>query len=202
MNQQFRITDIVIIVLIVILFLQKCGGGNTIYKPSITTVRDTVWIKKESTINSKPQIIQSIPFPVNSYTKEYIADTNYNKLVLQYQALVAKFLATNIQKDSLRIDSIGYIKITDTVSSNLVRARQINYKFKYPIIKETITIIPPPKTQVFWGIGIQGNKQQLNQFTTSFLLKNKKDQVFGIQAGISPNGIVNYGVSTFWKIKL
>jgi hypothetical protein len=202
MNQQFRITDIVIIVLIVILFLQKCGGGNTIYKPSVTTVRDTVWIKKESTTTSKPQIIQSIPFPVNSYTKEYIADTNYNKLVLQYQALVAKFLATNIQKDSLRIDSIGYIKITDTVSSNLVRARQINYKFKYPIIKETITIIPPPKTQVFWGIGIQGNKQQLNQFTTSFLLKNKKDQVFGIQAGISPNGIVNYGVSTFWKIKL
>jgi hypothetical protein len=202
MNQQFRITDIVIIVLIVILFLQKCGGGNTIYKPSITTVRDTVWIKKESTINSKPQIIQSIPFPVNSYTKEYIADTNYNKLVLQYQALVAKFLATNIQKDSLRIDSIGYIKITDTVSSNLVRARQINYKFKYPIIKETITIIPPPKTQVFWGIGIQGNNQELTQFTTSFLLKNKKEQMFGVQAGISPNGIVNYGVSTFWKIKL
>ncbi len=201
MKQQLRITDIVIIVLIVILFLQKCGGKNTI-APSITTVRDTVWIKKESTTTSKPQIVESIPFPVDHYTKEYIADTNYNKLVLQYQALVAKFLATNIQKDSLRIDSIGYIKITDTVSSNLVRARQINYKFKYPIIKETITIIPPPKTQVFWGIGIQGNKQKLNQFTTSFLLKNKKDQIFGVQAGISPDGIVNYGVSTFWKIKL
>jgi len=201
MKQQLRITDIVIIVLIVILFLQKCGGKNTI-APSITTVRDTVWIKKESTTTSKPQIVESIPFPVDHYTKEYIADTNYNKLVLQYQALVGKFLATNIQKDSLRIDSIGYIKITDTVSSNLVRARQINYKFKYPIIKETITIIPPPKTQVFWGIGIQGNKQELNQFTTSFLLKNKKDQIFGVQAGISPNGIVNYGVSTFWKIKL
>lgn len=201
MKQQLRITDIVIIVLIVILFLQKCGGKNTI-APSITTVRDTVWIKKESTTTSKPQIVESIPFPVDHYTKEYIADTNYSVLIKQYQELVAKFLATNIQKDSLRIDSIGYIKITDTVSSNLVRARQINYKFKYPIIKETITIIPPPKTQVFWGIGIQGNKQQLNQFTTSFLLKNKKEQVFGIQAGISPNGIVNYGISTFWKIKL
>jgi hypothetical protein len=201
MKQQLRITDIVIIVLIVILFLQKCGGGKTV-TPSITTVRDTVWIKKDSTINSKPQIVQSIPFPVDHYTKEYIADTNYNKLVLQYQELVAKFLATNIQKDSFRIDSIGYVKITDTVSNNLVQGRQINYKFKYPIIKETITIIPPPKTQVFWGIGIQGNKQELNQFTTSFLLKNKKEQIFGVQAGISPNGIVNYGVSTFWKIKL
>lgn len=202
MNKQLRITDLVIIVLIVILFLQKCGGGKTIYEPKITTVRDTVWIKKDSTINSKPQIVQSIPFPVDQYTKEYVPDTNYSVLIKQYQELVAKFLATNIQKDSLRIDSIGYIKITDTVSSNLVRARQINYKFKYPIIKETITIIPSPKTQVFWGIGIQGNNQELNQFTTSFLLKNKKEQTFGVQAGISPNGIVNYGVSTFWKIKL
>lgn len=194
-----NILSIAILILAVIIVLQRSNSSpDIIEKPII--VRDTVWQKKDSVIYTSPKVVQTIPVKIIS--EKYLPDPNYDKLVLQYQELVKLHLAKNIQKDSVRIDSIGFVKVIDTVQNNIVQNRKWEYNLKYPIIKETI--IEPPKkvNQLYIGGGLQGNQYNIiNSVNGGVLYKNKKDQIYGLSVGINTNGQIVYGVSSYWKIK-
>ena len=188
----------ILILAIIIVFQRKSSAPDMINTPTI--IRDTVWQKKDSVIYTSPKVVQSIPVKVVS--EKYLPDPNYDKLVLQYQELVKLHLAKNIQKDSVKIDSIGFVKVTDTVQNNIVQNRKWEYNLKYPIVKETI--IQPPKkiNQLYIGGGLQGNQYNIiNSVNGGFLYKNKKDQIYGLSVGINTNGQIVYGVSSYWKIK-
>lgn len=188
-------------VLAVIILLQRCG--KTPAAPCETKItKDTVWIYKDSTVYSKPQLIKTIPVPIEQWNTEYLPDTNYAKLLKQYQDIVVTYLSSNLLQDSIKIDSIGYVKIVDTVSQNTIKGRSTSYSLKYPIIKETITIVPKPKKQVYVGIGIGGNKYNfIDEVSLGLLYKDRRDRIFGASIMASPSGI-EYGVQSFWKIKL
>lgn len=198
-----QIKDYIIIALLVFLLIKTFfPSKNIITIPTVRVERDTTYSVKDSTITLKPQIIQTIPFPVKEITKEYLPDTSYEKLVVQYQELVKKFLASNISKDSVKIDSFGYVNIIDTVSENHIKNRSVNWNLKLPTVTTKIHYPYIPKNKVFFGIGLQGNPTTLvTQFNGNLLFQNKKDNILGVQAGISPRGELNYGVSTYWKIK-
>jgi len=193
--------SLVIIVLLLTLFIERCNDKPVVPEPP-KVVRDTVWVKHDSVVYTKPQIIKTIQSTVKD-SLIYIPDTNYAKLVLQYQEVVNQLLSKNILSDSIRIDTNGYVKIIDTVQKNLIVGRSTKVDVKYPVIKETVTIIPKPVTQVYVGGGIDGTQTALiNQVRAGILLKNKKDQIYGVSAGINTSGQVIYGVQSFWKIKL
>ena len=194
-----NILSIAILILAVIIVLQRSNSSPDIIEKPIV-IRDTVWQKKDSVIYTSPKIVQTIPVKIIS--EKYLPDPNYDKLVLQYQELVKLHLAKNIQKDSVKIDSIGFVKVTDTVQNNIVQNRKWEYNIKYPIIKETI--IQPPKkvNQLYIGGGLQGNQYNIiNSVNGGILYKNKKDQIYGLSIGINTNGQIVYGVSSYWKIK-
>ena len=195
-----NILSIAILILAVIIVFQRINYPPDIIEKSIV-VRDTIWQKKDSVIYTSPKVVQTIPLKIIS--EKYLPDPNYDKLVLQYQELVKLHLAKNIQKDSVQIDSIGFVKVTDTVQNNIVQNRKWEYNIKYPIIKETI--IEPPKkiNQLYIGGGLQGNQYNIiNSINGGILYKNKKDQLYGLSIGVNTNGQVVYGVSSYWKIKL
>ena len=194
-----NILSIAILILAVIIILQRINSSPDIIEKSIV-IRDTIWQKKDSVIYTSPKVVQTIPVKIVS--EKYLPDPNYDKLVLQYQELVKLHLAKNIQKDSVQIDSIGFVKVTDTVQNNIVQNRKWEYNIKYPIIKETI--IEPPKkiNQLYIGGGLQGNQYNIiNSINGGILYKNKKDQIYGLSVGINTNGQIVYGVSSYWKIK-
>ena len=194
-----NILSIAILILAVIIVLQRSNSSPDIIEKSIV-IRDTVWQKKDSVIYTSPKVVQTIPLKIIS--EKYLPDPNYDKLVLQYQELVKLHLAKNIQKDSVQIDSIGFVKVTDTVQNNIVQNRKWEYNIKYPIIKETI--IEPPKkiNQLYIGGGLQGNQYNIiNSINGGILYKNKKDQLYGLSIGVNTNGQVVYGLSSYWKIK-
>ena len=194
-----NILSIAILILAVIIVLQRSNSSPDIIEKSIV-IRDTIWQKKDSVIYTSPKVVQTIPIKIIS--EKYLPDPNYDKLVLQYQELVKLHLAKNIQKDSVKIDSIGFVKVTDTVQNNIVQNRKWEYNIKYPIIKETV--IQPPKkvNQLYIGGGLQGNQYNIiNSINGGILYKNKKDQLHGLSVGINTNGQVVYGVSSYWKIK-
>ena len=194
-----NILSIAILILAVIIVLQRINSSPDIIEKPIV-IRDTVWQKKDSVIYTSPKVIQTIPVKIVS--EKYLPDPNYDKLVLQYQELVKLHLAKNIQKDSVQIDSIGFVKVTDTVQNNIVQNRKWEYNIKYPIIKETI--IEPPKkiNQLYIGGGLQGNQYNIiNSINGGILYKNKKDQLYGLSIGVNTNGQVVYGLSSYWKIK-
>ena len=194
-----NILSIAILILSVIIVLQRSNSSPDIIEKPIV-VRDTVWQKKDSVIYTSPKVIQTIPVKIVS--EKYLPDPNYDKLVLQYQELVKLHLSKNVQKDSVQIDSIGFVKVTDTVQNNIVQNRKWEYNIKYPIIKETI--IEPPKkiNQLYIGGGLQGNQYNIiNSINGGILYKNKKDQLYGLSIGVNTNGQVVYGLSSYWKIK-
>lgn len=194
-----NILSIAILILAVIIVLQRSNSSpDIIEKPTI--IRDTIWQKKDSVIYTSPKVIQTIPVKIIS--EKYLPDPNYDKLLLQYQELVKLHLAKNIQKDSVKIDSIGFVKVIDTVQNNIVQNRKWEYNIKYPIIKETI--IEPSKkvNQLYIGGGLQGNQyNMINSINGGILYKNKKDQLYGLSIGVNTNGQVVYGLSSYWKIK-
>ena len=194
-----NILSIAILILAVIIVLQRSNSSPDIIEKPIV-VRDTIWQKKDSVIYTSPKVVQTIPLKIIS--EKYLPDPNYDKLVLQYQELVKLHLSKNVQKDSVKIDSIGFVKVTDTVQNNIVQNRKWEYNIKYPIIKETI--IEPPKkiNQLYIGGGLQGNQYNIiNSINGGILYKNKKDQIYGLSVGINTNGQAVYGVSSYWKIK-
>ena len=194
-----NILSIAILILAVIIVLQRSNSSPDIIEKPIV-IRDTIWQKKDSVVFTSPKVVQTIPVKIIS--EKYLPDPNYDKLVLQYQELVKLHLSKNVQKDSVQIDSIGFVKVTDTVQNNIVQNRKWEYNIKYPIIKETI--IEPPKkiNQLYIGGGLQGNQYNIiNSINGGILYKNKKDQIYGLSVGINTNGQVVYGVSSYWKIK-
>jgi len=201
---KISLSELLIFALLIIILLQRCGG-NHIPSTGLKIIRDTTWIEKNNTINSKPQLIKTEPYavPIDRWNTEYLPDTSYIGLIKQYEELVKELLAKNIFSDSIKIDSIGHVYITDTVSRNLLTGRSTHYSLKYPIIKETIIIPEKKRNQVYFGGSLEGSQlTPINQINIGLLLKSKSDKIFGISAGIDKGGQIQYGVSSFWKIKL
>lgn len=197
------LTNIVIIFLLLVLLFRTCRNPYpTTSSPKI--IRDTTWIHTDTIVYSKPQIIKTIPSVSTKeyYTKEYLPDTNYQKLVLQYREVVDKLLSQNIYSDSIKIDTTGYAYITDTISQNKISGRSLSYSIKYPIIKET-TIVPEKKRNQFYaGFSVLGQPFPLNSLNAELLFKNKVDNIFGASVGITSDSKLQYGVRYYTKIKL
>ena len=187
--------------LLLIVILQQCKGTPEIEAP--TVVRDTVLVVKESLTVSKPQLTKTIEIESHDsiIMKEYVPDTNYAKLVAQYQEVVNQLLAKNIMQDSIRIDTNGYVKITDTVQKNLIVGRSVQSKISYPIITETITLPAKKTNQLYVGGAILGSPAP-NAIMGSALLKTRNEKMFGGSLSINTYGDLQYGIHSYWKIKL
>ena len=187
-----------IVILILIIELQKCSRKDTfIDKPTIK--KDTVWVNTKETIITNPTIVKTIPGKTEI---KYMPDPEYKKLVLQYQELVKIHIAKNIQKDSIKIDSIGYVNIEDTVSHNYITGRKFSYNLKYPKITNTITLPPIRRTQLYFGGGLEYKPLMGEEINVGLLLKTKSDKIYNLYTGVDSRGGYQVGVQSYWKIKL
>lgn len=200
---------LVILILAGIILLERsCTSKPADPKPTIITIVDTSWKHMVQPItNVYPTVTQKIPY-IAGVDKR--VDTMYQPspvdsvLRQQYQALRDSLLASNIYKQTLKYDSSS-ITLTDTVSQNHLTGRGYHFDLKYPVVTTTTTIKESykPVTQLYIGGGITGNQQQFIQgFNAGLLLKNRKDQIYSINAGIGTQGVITYGISSYWKIKL
>ncbi len=190
---------LVIGVLVVLLIIGRCSRPKNVEEPTI--VRDTIWSIHESFVYSKPTLINTITPGKVIKEIRYLPDSNYDKLLKQYQDLLVLYLNKNVLKDSLKLDSIGFVYVTDTVAKNLISSRSYYYTLKYPKIIETITLPSIRRNQFYIGGGIGGTTiSPVNQISAGILLKNRKDQIFGVYTGVTMNGQLGFGVQSYWKI--
>jgi hypothetical protein len=180
--------------------LQHKGCNAPQIKIDTVTLHDTTWQTHDSLIIKKLVIKNTIH---DTLPPEYIADTNYPKLKAQYDALVIAHLAKNIYVDTLKIDTLGYVTVADTVHKNELQNRSYKYNYKIPTVTVTtiITKQAPPKGALFMGGGVTGNKNGLDVLQGGLLYKTKQDKLFGLNIGINGNSQVVYGVQSYWKIK-
>jgi len=194
-----KILILVVVALLFVLAVQHGGCGNPNLKADTVTLHDTAWTIHDSLIVKKLKIKQIIH---DTLPAEYIADTNYPKLKAQYDALVVAYLVKNIYADTVKLDTLGYVAVVDTVHKNEIHGRSYKYNYKIPTVTVTTTITKqaPPKGALFIGGGVTGNKNGLELLQGGLLYKSKRDKMFGLHVGINGNNQVVYGVNSYWKI--
>ena len=193
-------------VLVVFVLLQNkgCVGGGDRSTSDTLVVHDTTWSVHDSLIYSKPlpaKIIHDSLF-IEGKT-EYLADTNYAALKVQFDNLVKMYTALAIYVDSVKLDTLGYVSVTDSVRENKLIGRAWKYNYKVPFVTKTVTITnqAPSKTQLYVGGGINTTQTLgLHSAEAGLILKTKKDKIYGLKAGSDINGNISYGFQTYWKI--
>ena len=199
-----RLLIFIIVILMAIILFQKDGCTYIHDKqPEVVTVHDTTWQVHDSLIIKKLKIKETIHDTVST-PPEYIADTSYPRLKEQYDSLVVAYLAKNIYADTLKLDTLGYVAIADTIQKNNLQNRSYKYNYNIPTIHTTTTITKyaPAKTQLYLGGGVDGNRTVgVTSLSAGVLLKTKKDNIYSVTVGSNVEGQISYGFRTFWKLK-
>lgn len=196
---------ILVVIGLILLSRVGCNNGFGFFdKPKADTVvvRDTVWNEHDSTI-IRQMTIREVIYDIDTLPPQYLPDTNYAALKLQFEALVKEHASKNVYSDTLKLDTLGYIAVADTTQFNKLLNRSYDYKYKIPTITEQITITkyPPKRNQVYIGGAINVDaKLAPSTAEVGLILKTKRDQIMGVKAASDINGNVNYGFQSYWKI--
>ena len=135
------IKNLVIVILLVIIALFIFS--EPVYKgATINIVHDTVYQQKTFTKYRKGD---SIPFVVldTTYLIDQIHDTI--KIISDYSRVYS-------YSDTIRIDTLGYAYIQDTISQNKIQGRSFKAEIKEKTIYVTKTITPKPKNEFYLGV--------------------------------------------------
>lgn len=194
---------ILIGILILIILLQRACSGDTVTdtpKPKIQIKYDTVYKYIHDTVQHDVHIKDIIY--KESTDPQYVYDDNFCEQ--RFKALVKEYLKETVYEDTLKVDSLGYIVIVDTVSKNALRERLYIKDLKIPTITKTVTITKPadPVRQLYIGGNLFTDAGQSTLIIPSLIYKDRKDRVYQINAGIDNQGRVHYGLGIYWKIKL
>lgn len=190
---KITIKDILIAVLVVFLLFKSCDNGKKLEPKEVVkttietkTVYDTII---NTVVSYKPKYISVIKTKVDSF---YI-DTN---------SVVSDYFDKYVYSDTIKKDSINLV-INDTISRNKIESRSIDYQLIYPHTTTTITNeVVINKNKLFFGGEVGVSKTSLEMIQLGFLLKTKKDIIYG--AGIGATNDLSPFVSAkiYYKLKL
>lgn len=196
-----KIILLITVALLFVLAVQHNGCGSAHQKADTVIAHDTTWETHDSLIVKKMKVTNTI---YETVPPEYIADTNYPRLKAQYDSLVRQYLAKNIYADTVKLDTLGYVAVADTVQKDLLQGRSYKYNYKIPTITNTVTITKyyPPTSHLYLGGGINGNKTLgVTGVQGGLLYETKSNKVFGLNIGSTINSQIVYGFNAYWKLK-
>lgn len=110
------------------------------------------------------------------------------------------YYSTRVYTDTLKVDSLGYIAIRDTVSQNKIIGRWYDAHINERTIKETITVKDLPKTQIWMGFISSSNVAVAGNLSVI----TKKQKHIGVDVGLylDDDKLHPYvGVRYLWRIK-
>jgi len=185
---------------VIVLYRAECGkpvvSGETIKVDGkkyevVKQIIDTEYIKVKEIKYKKGE---DIYHDTTIYISVPVLDTT------QMQEVLSKYYAKNIFQDTLKVSKFGNIYINDTVQYNKLAGRSMSADLMFPSITKTTIVKEKPKAQLFLGATVdylQGSNFQ--NLSVGLMLKTKRDRLYGISAGVSPNGKPVYGASFYIK---
>ncbi len=197
---------ILIAIMAIIIFLQRCNNGDVIRKPNDTTyIHDTIKVELKGDVVIK-QIPYRVEVPILHDTLIYLPDTSKDGYKNAYLKAMLELDSKNYYEDSIEVSDTnglkGFITFYDTVYRNKLLNKGIKYDITYPKIKKTVTITKydKPKNQVYVGTSVLGNTSKfIGGVKIDLSLKNRKDQIYEIGAQYWNNEVI-YSVGTKWLI--
>lgn len=182
-----------------IVLLQRTGTKPVTNIPKTDTVIKEVVI--HDTVPGKPKLIKIKGDVQWKDSIQFKADTNYARLLKQYDSLGDLYFSEHIYKTDYKLGTYGTASVLDTIVANMVVGNSLSYNITIP--EKIVTIIEPakPVRQLYIGGSIFGNSPSpVKAAYIGTLYKDRKDRVFGLSVGYDGTQVV-YGLSSYWKIK-
>ena len=136
------IKNITIAILLIIVFLFLKDKSTYIGQPSVIVDTDTVYQQKTFTKFIKGK---SIPFVVLDTT--YILNEVHDTITI-----VKDYNQVKVYSDTIKVDTLGYAYIQDTISQNKIQGRSFKAEINEKTIYVTKTITPKPKNALYLGV--------------------------------------------------
>ena len=169
--------------------MRSCNGDSDPVEPEVITkieVRyDTIETIKETYVPKwKTKIVTEIdtfqaPIDTLSILRDYYAKYYYS--------------------DTLKIDTVGYAIINDTITQNTILARDIRTNILIPTTTITKEIYLNNR-EFYWGLGLQGRTDQLNYLGGEMLFRSKKRNVYGFGLGVNQDFQPVLSGRMYWRI--
>lgn len=179
-----------------------CKRQNTnsgVVKSDTTTYIHYVYYK--DTTKSKPTLVQKIRDTLLESYVEYYPAEGYSELLEQFETLKQDLLSRNTYKDSLYLDSLGWVKITDTVQKNTLIGREVIKDIKIPEKTTFITNnVVINKREFYGGPSIRLLSPTSFGVGGGILYKDLQNRMYGGNVSWD-GGKLTYGVSYYTSFK-
>ena len=188
-----NIQTLLIVVLITLLFFQRSCSSTPTPDPEVITkieVRyDTIETVKEVYV---PKWRTKIETKYDTTFVDVPAHVDTLNILKDYYS---KYEYT----DTLYLDSLGYVILTDTISQNTILKRSQVPSIVIPtkIVNNTIFI---NNREFYTGFGVRTNGKNISWMGLEGVLKNKKGNTFVLGIGTDNENKFSLGGSVHWKI--
>lgn len=192
----------IIIILVIIILLERSCTGSTTPNPADPIVKiDTIWKTKIDTV-VKTVTQTKIIHTKAPNTPRFQPSDNIDTCKTRFNKLLKDFITKRVYQDTIKMQGLGNIYITDTVFMNSLGKRIKILDYKIPTVEKTITKFADPVRQLYIGGNLFGQPNSIQLLTPGLLYKTKKDHVYQLNLGINFNGSISYGVGVYYKIQL
>lgn len=193
-------TLIIIGLLLIMIFVFKTNGnevkGKTVYVNGnpyevVKHVVDTQYVNQYKTVFKEGKDI-------------YVDKVIYVDVpdIVDTTAILKDYYSKVVYDDTLKLDEkMGFISVKDTVFQNRIFSRKWTTSINKMYIRDSIFLKELPKNEFFIG-GMVGYGNFVPYIGPSFLLKNKKEDIYNLNIGFDLNRNLLYQIGFTKKIKL
>ena len=184
-----NIQTLLIVVLAVLLFYQKSCSSTPPVEPQTITEVITRW--------------DTLKVATKEYVPKYIRKTIVNidtfQAPIDTMSILRDYYAKYFYTDTIKVDSLGFIVINDTVTRNLISKRDVQSNIFIPTTTVTNTVYLY-KREFFGGISVGSTPTAIQNLNGELLFVNKKRQSYGVGVGINNSFTPIYTFRMYWKI--
>ena len=190
MKNYFRnIQTLLIVVLAVLLFLQRSCSSTPKPKPEVIT---EVEVRYDTIKVTETKYIPK-------YVEKTVVDIDTFNAPIDTLTILKDYYAKYYYIDTIEIDSLGTIVVSDTVTRNLISKRDVQSNLLIPTTTVNNTVYLN-KRELYGGISVSGQPDQINLVGGELLYRNKRKQAYGFGVGVNPDFQPVYTVRMYWKV--
>ena len=190
MKIDIDIKSILIVILInIILFLKNCQEPSIVFETKTETKTEykEVEIEKEIYV---PEYYEKIVTNLDTVLINNPIDT---------LEILKEFYSKFYYRDTISLDTLGFIVINDTITQNKIISRDFNSKLIIPekTIKETVYVHP---RLFFMGPSMSFTGKGFDRAQWDFYMKDKKNRLYNLGLGVNDRGDALISTGIKWEI--
>ena len=184
-----NIQTLLVVALAALLLYQRGCSSTPPVEPEIITEVITRWdTLKVATKEYVPKYIRKTVVEIDTF-----------QVPIDTMSILRDYYAKYFYTDTIKVDSLGFIVINDTVTRNLISKRDVQSNIFIPTttINNTIYLY---KRELFGGISVGSTPTAIQNLNGELLFVNKKRQAYGFGLGLNNNFDPIYTARLYWKI--